>query len=98
MFVTDVFCAIVKVQRAAIMAQFHHMDGGMHTWHWVLGILVVIVCLGGIAALVYFLTRHTEQTPNIGSQHDETPLDTLKKRYARGEITQEDFDRMKKEL
>ncbi|MDY0188722.1 MAG: SHOCT domain-containing protein [Syntrophus sp. (in: bacteria)] len=28
----------------------------------------------------------------------ETPLDILKKRYAKGELTKEDFDRMKREL
>lgn len=28
----------------------------------------------------------------------ETPLEILKKRYARGKITKEDFDRMKKDI
>lgn len=32
------------------------------------------------------------------TQKIDTPLDIVKKRYARGEITKEEFDRMKKDL
>ena len=33
----------------------------------------------------------------IGSS-GETPLDILKKRYAKGEITKDEFDRMKRDI
>ncbi len=99
MFIKDMFCGIDRAQRTGILGQmFRHMDGGMHGWHWILGILVVVVCLAGIAALIYFLTRHTQQSPDINSRKDETPLDTLKKRFAEGEITKEQFEEMKKDL
>jgi len=33
-----------------------------------------------------------------GKEQEETPLDILKKQYARGGITKEDFERMKDDL
>jgi len=56
-----------------------------------------ILFLVAIGVLVYFIVRNAKTGGSAG-EPGETPLDILKKRYARGEITKEDFDRMKRDL
>ena len=62
--------------------------GGMFMW-----ILVLIV----LAVAIYFIVKNV-RSKNVTEQATESPIDILKKRYAKGEITKEDFDRMKNEL
>jgi putative membrane protein len=49
-----------------------------------------------LGVLIYLLFK--VGTGGFGSAPHETPLDVLKKRYARSEITKEQFDEMKKDL
>lgn len=58
---------------------------GMGWAMWLIPIIIVV--------LIIFLTRNN----NVQSQK-ETPLDILRKRYAKGEITKEQFDEMKKNI
>jgi putative membrane protein len=62
--------------------------GGMFMW------LIFLIVLG---VAVYFIIQ-TSKSKNVTDEAQETPLDILKKRYAKGEITKEEFDRMKKDL
>ena len=62
--------------------------GGMFMW-----IIFLIV----IGLLIYFIVQSQKtkgQTPTL----HESPLDILKRRYAGGEITREEYERMKKDL
>jgi len=67
---------------------FGYGYGGMF-----MGILFLIL----IGVAIYFIIQNVRSKNEIG-QAKELPLDILKKRYAKGEITKEDFDRMKNEL
>ncbi len=65
----------------------------MHGWGWNYGGGVVLVLL--LAALgvgIFFLVR------NLSRRSSENAQDILKERYAKGEITREEYSRMKSEL
>lgn len=62
--------------------------GGGFMW------LIVLVLIG---VVIYFLLQVSKSKGSDGSII-ETPLDILKKRYAKGEIDKEEFDRRNKDL
>ena len=64
---------------------------------WTGAIIMGLVILVLIIVLVYFIFKNSK-TGGLGQPPHETPLDVLKKRYARGEITKEQFEEMKKDL
>jgi putative membrane protein len=72
--------------------------GGMEGWGWGMAIAHSVlwwVILGvGIVLLVRLLRRE----PQGGAPPTETALDVLKKRYARGEIGQEEFEQKRRDL
>ncbi len=102
----SIFFVGITTWPTCAFAQDNHMDGGqmngyghmMNSWGGAimmgLGGLLVLVVIG---VLVYFVVK-SSGTGGFGANPHETPLDVLKKRYARGEITKEQFDEMKKDL
>ena len=60
-------------------------------------ILFLALIIGGGVWLVQLLARSTGQT-SVSTPANESPLDILKRRYAKGEITQEQFAQMKRDL
>jgi len=62
----------------------HYGYGGW--FMWLLPVIVIIIAL-------YLIMRAQK-----GRTTQETPLEILKKRYAKGEITKEEYDRMKQDL
>ncbi len=61
---------------------------------------VVLVGAGAIALVAFFLISPNRRNARAASSSpsSETPLDVLKARYARGEISQEQYEQMKKNL
>ncbi len=60
---------------------------------WIFGVLTMLFFWGGIVALVIFLVR------GLGGSrqgHPDSAMDTLRRRLAAGEITQEEFERIRK--
>ena len=53
--------------------------------------------IGGIVLLVVWLARNAGPTA-LGASTGDAPLDILKARYAKGEITKEQFDAVKCDL
>ncbi|MFQ6032847.1 MAG: SHOCT domain-containing protein [Candidatus Zixiibacteriota bacterium] len=70
------------------------MMWGFGGWFMMVFWIVVIV---GIVFLVKWLIQ-PGRTGGQAPQKEETPLDILKKRYARGEIDKEEFEQKKKDL
>jgi putative membrane protein len=62
--------------------------GGMYMW------LIFLIVVG---VIVYFYVQNQKTKDPLPRPH-ETPLDILKRRYAEGDITQEEYEKMKIDL
>ena len=63
-----------------------HHYWGMHFFWWFFWIIIIL-----------WAFRTSRKNPNPQTK-DETPLDILKKRFAKGEITKDEYEGMKKTL
>jgi len=67
----------------------HWMNGhywGMHFWWWVFWVIILLI-------ISYRLISDSNN-----KKRSDDPLEILKRRYARGEISKEEYEQMKKEL
>jgi putative membrane protein len=69
---------------------------GYGGWWMIFGILVMIIFWGGIVALIVWAVRRSTRGYCAAERRD--PLDFAKERYARGEITRDQFEQIKKDL
>lgn len=68
------------------------MGGGL----WM--ILLWLLVLGGLGAVVWLVASAVGRGPSNRPTDPELPLEILKRRYARGEIDREEFERIKDEI
>ena len=74
------------------MGNWNHMMGYGYAGGFMWLIVLILVGVG-----IYFLLQVSKSKGSDGPII-ETPSDILKKRYAKGEIDREEFDRRKKDL
>ena len=74
---------------------WYMMPWGSGWGMWLGGLWMVIFWGAIIGLIVWGISRLTRRGCWTG---DTSPLDAAKKRYARGEITREEFEQIKKDL
>jgi putative membrane protein len=72
--------------------QYGMMDYGYGGW-WILGFIFWILLFIGIVLLIKYLWEH-----GGAKAENESALEILKKRYANGEISKEEFEEKKKDI
>lgn len=75
---------------------FGMMDGydyGMSSGMWIFGLIFWILVIAGLILLIKYLWEGSG-TKRV----EESALEVLKKRYAKGEISKEEFEEKKKDL
>lgn len=61
---------------------------------WIFMILVLVLIVVGIVALA----KWSSSSSGPGRSADKRPLDIVQERYARGEITREQYEQMRRDL
>jgi len=90
---------ILEKQKGEKMFYKFFFDGMWFGWIFWVGIIALVIWL-----LVNQSNRNREfyqrqhQLPTPPTPQQESPLDIIKTRYAKGEITKEQFEQMKKDL
>jgi putative membrane protein len=78
------------------------MMSGFGMGWWLLGIAMMVLFWGGLVVLAILMVRALipmgQQLPPGSSGREPTARQMLDQRYARGEITREQFEQMKRDL
>lgn len=71
-----------------------NMPWGHMWWGWVFWLVILVV----IIWIVVTLVNRGNRQPPPSTESRETALDILKKRYASGELSKEEFEEKKRDL
>ena len=76
----------------------------MHWWNtgfgmggfWMIFCMIIIIVIA--VAIIYFLIYQAKQSPRENDFNYNKPVTILKERYAKGEITREEYEQMLKDI
>lgn len=74
-----------------MMDSYGYGSGMMSGSYWIIGLIFWLLILIGLVLLIKYLWEGS-------GKKEESSLELLKKRYARGEISKEEFEEKKKDL
>ena len=80
---------------------FQGMGGMMYGWGggWmILGVIFWVLIATGIIFLVIWISDRNESSNLTLTESEDTAMEVLKKRYAKGEITKEEFEQIRRDL
>ena len=69
----------------------------VHVFGWIFGVLILIALVVLIVVGITWLVRRRSGESNIRGI-SQVPLDIARERYAKGDITKEEFEQLKKDL
>jgi putative membrane protein len=73
-----------------MMHGFNGMGFGMG-WAWITGLVI-------LGVIIWIVVKAATQKSPSGSSVNKSALDILKERYARGEISREEFEEKKRDI
>jgi len=88
----NIISQLIKFESPATGLQvrgWHHMSG------WGGGFFMWIVLVVLVAAIIYLILRQRDLSSGSAGQD---ALEILKQRYARGELTKQEYEQMRKDL
>jgi putative membrane protein len=69
-----------------------------HGFGWVFPLVMFIFFITFVVGIVFLIRWIVLSTKITGTKSDESALEILKKRYAKGEISKEEFEEKKKDI
>jgi len=70
--------------------------GAAMLFNFLVGLGLLALVVAGVIFAIRWLARASSESPGDGSKNDA--LEIVRTRYARGEISREEFDRLRREL